>query len=71
MTAMNLILLVAGAGSAGLLPQPQDPAEVVAPGAKLETLWSEGEFTEGGALAGDGSILFSKRPSSGSTPTAP
>ena len=25
----------------------------------LEKLWGEGEFTEGGALAGDGSILFS------------
>jgi gluconolactonase len=36
-----------------------DAADLVAPGAKLETLWSEGSFTEGGALAGDGSILFS------------
>jgi gluconolactonase len=35
------------------------PAPVVPPGAKLEKLWSEGSFTEGGALAGDGSILFS------------
>lgn len=34
-------------------------ATPVAPGAKLERLWSEGSFTEGGALAGDGSILFS------------
>jgi gluconolactonase len=34
-------------------------AAVVAPGAKLEKLWSEGSFTEGGALAGDGAILFS------------
>jgi gluconolactonase len=34
-------------------------AEVVAPGATLEKLWGEGSFTEGGALAGDGSILFS------------
>lgn len=41
---------------------PQDspgPAGLVAPGAKLEKLWGEGEFTEGGALAGDGSLLFS------------
>jgi gluconolactonase len=36
-----------------------DPAAVIAPGAKLEKVWGEGEFTEGGALAGDGSILFS------------
>src|SRR3954451_16020350 len=35
------------------------PAEVLAPGAKLEKLWGEGSFTEGGALAGDGAILFS------------
>ncbi|MGO9471129.1 MAG: SMP-30/gluconolactonase/LRE family protein [Isosphaeraceae bacterium] len=39
---------------------PQDDSSVViAPGAKLEKVWSEGEFTEGGALAEDGSILFS------------
>jgi gluconolactonase len=38
----------------------QDPAgDVVAPGASVEKLWSEGTFTEGGALAGDGAILFS------------
>src|SRR5262245_19110172 len=61
MMAVNLlhIVLVAGAGGACLLAQPQQTAEVVAPGATLEKLWSEGEFTEGGALAGDGSILFS------------
>jgi gluconolactonase len=33
--------------------------QVVAPGAKLEKLWSEGSFMEGGAMAEDGSILFS------------
>lgn len=32
---------------------------VVKQGATLELLWSEGEFTEGGARASDGSILFS------------
>jgi gluconolactonase len=36
-----------------------EAATVVAPGATLEKLWSEGSFTEGGALAGDGSIVFS------------
>jgi gluconolactonase len=35
------------------------PAGAVAPGAKLEKLWGRGSFTEGGALAADGSILFS------------
>jgi gluconolactonase len=41
---------------------PQDgegTTEVIAPGATLEKLWGEGSFTEGGALDGDGSILFS------------
>ncbi len=32
---------------------------VVSPGEKLEKVWGEGEFTEGGAMAADGSILFS------------
>lgn len=32
---------------------------VVAPGAKLEKVFGEGEFTEGGAMDSDGSILFS------------
>jgi gluconolactonase len=37
-----------------------EPADdVIAPGAKLEKLWGEGSFTEGGALAEDGAILFS------------
>jgi gluconolactonase len=37
-----------------------EPASsVLAEGAKIEKLWGEGEFTEGGAEAGDGSILFS------------
>ncbi len=35
------------------------PDGLIAPGARLEKLWGEGSFTEGGALAGDGSILFS------------
>lgn len=32
---------------------------IVPPGAKLEMVWGEGDFTEGPALAPDGSILFS------------
>ena len=40
-----------------LIAAPAD--ELLAPGAMLEKLWGEGSFTEGGALAGDGSILFS------------
>jgi gluconolactonase len=52
MTAFALALLLAA-----FLDAPQ--ADLVPAGAKLEKLWGEGEFTEGGALAGDGSILFS------------
>src|SRR3954471_20577077 len=32
---------------------------VLAPGARLQKLWGQGSFTEGGALAEDGAILFS------------
>jgi gluconolactonase len=32
---------------------------VVPPGEKLEKVWGDGEFTEGGAMAADGAILFS------------
>lgn len=40
-------------------PRPEPAPSVVAPGARLEKLWGEGSFTEGGARAADGSILFS------------
>jgi gluconolactonase len=42
-----------------LLQDDPGAGNVVAPGAKLEKVWSEGSFTEGGALDADGSILFS------------
>jgi gluconolactonase len=35
------------------------PPSVIAPGAKLEKVFGEAEFTEGGAMDSDGSILFS------------
>jgi gluconolactonase len=40
-------------------PGTSTSAAVVAPGATLEKLWGGGSFTEGGALAEDGAILFS------------
>jgi gluconolactonase len=56
-----LILWAAGcASSAGpgeFSPTAQD--RIVPEGAKLEVLWNDGEFTEGPALAPDGSICFS------------
>ncbi len=45
-----------------VLAVPQEDAastSVIAPGAKLEKVWGDGSFTEGGALDQDGSILFS------------
>jgi gluconolactonase len=43
----------------GLFQDDPNSANVVAPGAKLEKVWGEGSFTEGGALDSDGSLLFS------------
>ena len=68
----NCLLVVIGFGLASLhavaargdeppsdrfAPSAQDT--IVPPGAKLELLWSEGEFTEGPAPTADGAILFS------------
>jgi gluconolactonase len=39
--------------------RPTAQEKIVPPGAKLETVWEAGDFTEGPALAPDGSILFS------------
>ena len=55
---MSISLLIVTA-LVGFPPPQPGPSSVVAPGAKLEKVFGEGEFTEGGALAGDGSILFS------------
>jgi gluconolactonase len=39
--------------------EPTSQEEIVPGNSKLESLWAEGEFTEGPALAPDGSIIFS------------
>jgi gluconolactonase len=49
--------LTAASSAADFKPEAQD--KIVAPDAKLELLWAEGEFTEGPALAPDDSIVFS------------
>lgn len=41
------------------LAPPESTPSPVAPGAKLEKLWDQGSFTEGGALTGSGAIVFS------------
>jgi gluconolactonase len=53
--------MVAGILAGGMTQDSHNTgsAGFVAPGAKLEKLWDEGSFTEGGALMGDGAILFS------------
>jgi len=56
MVVSRLLLIVANAVASGPVTEY---ADVVSAGAKLEKLWSEGTFTEGGALVEDGSILFS------------
>jgi gluconolactonase len=56
-TSMKTFLLAALAVCAQTRSDGAAPA--IPPDARLEKLWSEGSFTEGGALAGDGSILFS------------
>jgi gluconolactonase len=55
---MSATVLAAGLAIV-LGAEPEDAAGLLAPGASLEKLWGEGSFTEGGALAEDGSILFS------------
>ncbi len=52
---LPILLTLAFAVSAA----PESSESVVAPGATLEKLWGDGSFTEGGALAEDGAILFS------------
>jgi gluconolactonase len=52
-TPMSLMLALSLAGQ---LPGPDG---LLATGATLEKLWGEGSFTEGGALAGDGALIFS------------
>ncbi len=59
MSTRLLALLFASLAGADPAAKSSNTSEVLAPGATLEKLWSEGEFTEGGALAGDGAILFS------------
>jgi gluconolactonase len=59
MSTVLLVLLLALKIAAAPGADTGGSADVVAPGAALEKLWSEGSFTEGGALAGDGAILFS------------
>ena len=57
---MSISLLVVAALVG--FPEPQSKvgsSSVVASGVKVEKVWGEGEFTEGGAMAADGSILFS------------
>ena len=55
-TPFSILLVSLALGAA---PENDPLADVIAPGAKLEKVWSEGTFTEGGALDETGAILFS------------
>ena len=52
-----LLLFLAGRAEAQL--KVEDDAGRLAPGAKLETLWEEGGFTEGAAAGPKGDVYFS------------
>src|SRR5579863_6725973 len=56
-------LLLAAAGCAARAPAgeftPKAQESIIPAEARLEVLWNDGEFTEGPALAPDGSIYFS------------
>lgn len=60
---MSTTLIIASALVAFQAPpdtaRSQPHESVIAPGAKLEKVFGDGEFTEGGAMDADGSILFS------------
>ncbi|MHB1556474.1 MAG: SMP-30/gluconolactonase/LRE family protein [Isosphaeraceae bacterium] len=60
---MSTALIIASALVAFQAPpdaaKSQHHESVIAPGAKLEKVFGDGEFTEGGAMDADGSILFS------------
>jgi gluconolactonase len=60
--SVTLLSLSNASGAADIAPPTGDPA-IVAPDAQLETLWNEGAFTEGVAVAPDGRIYFSDIPS--------
>lgn len=62
------ILQFALAASFGAERPPSGPAPLIPSDARLETLWSEGEFTEGVAAAPDGRIYFSDIPSGADKP---
>ncbi len=56
---MKVLIVLQVCALMGAGPLDDQPVEAIAAGATLEKLWGEGEFTEGGAMAEDGSILFS------------
>jgi gluconolactonase len=54
---LTVAVQASGAAASEFCPTAQE--RIVPAGSKLEQLWGEGEFTEGPALAPDGSIVFS------------
>ncbi|MBL8848873.1 MAG: SMP-30/gluconolactonase/LRE family protein [Planctomycetaceae bacterium] len=58
-----ILLCLAGAAAAAETAPPTGDPAIIAADARLETLWNEGAFTEGVAVAPDGRIYFSDIPS--------
>lgn len=56
--ARIVLIALSGALSAHAAEPSGDPA-ILPPGARVERLWNEGEFTEGVAVARDGQVYFS------------
>lgn len=54
-----VVLFVVTATVSGEDAVPSGDSAVISPGAKLELLWNDGEFTEGVAVSKDGTVYFS------------
>lgn len=54
-----LVLALAQTATADELAPPSGDPAIIPPEARLETLWEEGDFTEGPAVGPDGTIYFS------------
>lgn len=61
-------LMILTASLQTLQPAPVAAAQIFPPGATLERLWNDGEFTEGAAAGPDGRIYFSDIPKSPDQP---
>lgn len=64
----HLILFAAMTGALRAADRPTGDSSILPEGARLEELWNEGEFTEGVAVARDGTVYFSDIAIAGKNP---